>query len=402
MVILRLLSENPFRRSTHRMQGMHCPLQHESHDELTVKSLISVYVIRHSWAELRGLRVQTAKDGHYPAELRGLVIELHNHCKAYMNADDHRAWWQLWSTALIFFPLVTLMFWLQPLTTPWAFLLALPLGGLLTRFFSLQHDCGHGSFFSSKRKNEFIGQFISILTFTPYDHWRNSHAQHHAGSGNLDRRGIGDIETITVEEFHSLSASAKCKYRLLRHPVFALVIGPPLYFLVLQRVTFDTTTHRTRVWPGLLVHNLALVAFYGGVCWFLGTALTLSVIVPSVLVGTWIGGWLFFVQHQFEETLWDGADAWDVKIAALKGSSHLQLPAVLNWLTCDIGLHHIHHLSSRIPNYRLRACMAASEALQTIAPKLTLWRALTSMHLALWDEKARRLISFREYRLQHA
>ncbi len=319
-----------------------------------------------------------------------------------MNADNHRAWWQVISTALIFFPLITLMFWLQPLQHPAALLLALPLGALLTRFFSLQHDCGHGSFFSAKRTNETMGQFLSILTFTPYDHWRNSHAQHHAGSGNLDRRGIGDIETMTVEEFQGLTLVGKWKYRVLRHPLISLVVGPPIYFLILQRLAIGSNLNRPDVVPGLLLHNLALFFFYGGLCWLLGIAITVSVVMPVVLVGSWIGGWLFFVQHQFEETLWEGADKWDVKIAALKGSSHLQLPSVLNWLTCDIGLHHIHHLSSRIPNYRLRACLAASEALQNIAPKLTLWRAMTSMHLALWDEKARRLISFREYGLRHA
>lgn len=361
-----------------------------------------MYVVRQTIRGLGGINLQQSKNGHYPVELRGLVVELHNHCKAYMNADNHRAWWQLISTGLIFFPLVAFMFWLQPLDNPAALLLALPLGALLTRFFSLQHDCGHGSFFSSKRTNETVGQFLSILTFTPYDHWRNSHAQHHAGSGNLDRRGIGDIETITVEEFQKLTTVGKWKYRVLRHPVIALLVGPPIYFLILQRMAIGSSLHRSNVVPGLMLHNLALLVFYGGLCWLLGTAFTLSVVLPSVLVGSWIGGWLFFVQHQFEETLWEGADKWDVKIAALKGSSHLQLPSVLNWLTCDIGLHHIHHLSSRIPNYRLRACLAASEALQNIAPKLTIWRAMTSMHLALWDDKARRLISFREYGLRHA
>ena len=319
-----------------------------------------------------------------------------------MRASDGRAWWQLISTAAVFLPLVVLMFWLSPLDNPLALLLAFPIGGLLIRFFALQHDCGHGSFFSSKRTNEIVGQFLSVLTFTPYDHWRKSHAQHHAGSGNLDRRGIGDIETMTIAEFEKLSPSDKWKYRMLRHPLIALVVGPPVHFLILQRLALGSPMNRTEALPGLLLHNLALVIFYGSLCWVLGVGLVLAVALPSVLIATWIGGWLFFVQHQFEETLWEGADKWDVKIAALKGSSHLQLPAVFNWVTCDIGLHHIHHLSSRIPNYRLRACMAANEALQNIAPKLTVWKALTSMHLALWDEKARRLISFREYRLRTA
>lgn len=331
-----------------------------------------------------------------------MVIELHNHCKAYMAADDMKALWQVLATAALFFPLVILMFWLSPLEHPTALLLAVPAGALLTRFFALQHDCGHGSFFSSRRKNEIAGNLISLLTFTPHDHWRNCHAIHHAGSGNLDRRGIGDVETITVAEFQNMSPAEKWRYRIMRHPLIALVVGPPVYFLILQRWFFATRKGRQIFLPGVMLHNLALIAVYGSLCWFLGTGLVLSVVVPSTITGALIGGWLFHVQHQFEETLWDGADKWDVKIAALKGSSHLQLPAVLNWLTCDIGLHHIHHLSSRIPNYRLRACMAGNKTLQDIAPKLSLWRAMRSMHLALWDEAERRLISFREYRLQRA
>jgi fatty acid desaturase len=152
---------------------------------------------------------------------------MYNHCREYMIADDAKAWWQLISTALLFFPLVGAMLWLNPLVQPFALILAIPAGGLLTRFFALQHDCGHGSFFSSKRTNEIVGQLLSVLTFTPYDHWRKSHAQHHAGSGNLDRRGIGDVETITVQEFEKLSPMGKFHYRVMRHPFIALFIGPP-------------------------------------------------------------------------------------------------------------------------------------------------------------------------------
>jgi omega-6 fatty acid desaturase (delta-12 desaturase) len=331
-----------------------------------------------------------------------MVIELHNHCKAYMQADDRKAWWQVFSTSALFFPLMGLMLWLAPISYFSALVVAIPTGALLTRFFALQHDCGHGSFFASKRTNEIVGQLISILTFTPYDHWRRSHAVHHAGSGNLERRGFGDIETITVSEYNALTSWGKLRYRIMRHPIVSLVIGPPLYFLVLQRLALGSNMNKRESLNGLVVHNAALLLFYGGLSYVFGTVLILSVVVPAVLVGAWIGGWLFFVQHQFEETLWEGADKWDVKIAALKGSSHLQLPMVLNWLTCDIGLHHIHHLSSRIPNYRLRSCMAANQALQDIAPKLTIWRAMMSMHLALWDEQARRLISFGEYKARHA
>jgi acyl-lipid omega-6 desaturase (Delta-12 desaturase) len=342
------------------------------------------------------------KNGHFPAELRGLVVELHTHCKAYMKADDAKAWWQVITTSALFFPIMAAMLWLAPISYLATLLLAIPAGGLLIRFFTLQHDCGHGSFFSNKRTNEIIGQALSLLTFTPYDHWRRSHALHHAGSGNLERRGFGDVETITVAEFNALTPLGKWRYRIMRHPLVSLFIGPPLYFLVLQRLAIGSHMNKRESMPGIWLHNLGLLLFYGGLCYAFGTMLVVSVVLPAVLVAAWIGGWLFFVQHQFEETLWDGADKWDVKIAALMGSSHLQLPMVLNWITCDIGLHHIHHLSSRIPNYHLRACMAANQALQDVAPKLTIWKAMMSMHLALWDEQARRLISFREYRTKHA
>lgn len=346
--------------------------------------------------------MQPSSTGHYPAAMRALIVDLHNHCKSYMIADDRRAWWQLISTALLFFPIIIVMFWLASVAYWATLLLAIPAGGLLVRFFALQHDCGHGMFFSSKRKNELVGQVLSLGTFTPYDHWRRSHALHHAGSGNLDRRGFGDLETRTVREFMDFSNFDKWRYRALRHPLIALVIGPPMHFLVLQRFAIGSNMEKKESLPGILWHNLALVLFYGTLGYFLGFGLLLAVALPIVLVATWVGGWLFFVQHQFEETLWEGADKWDVKIAGLKGSSHLQLHPILNWLTCDIGLHHIHHLSSRIPNYHLRACMEAKEELKTIAPKLSLWTALKSIHLALWDEPTRRLISFREFHQRYA
>jgi acyl-lipid omega-6 desaturase (Delta-12 desaturase) len=370
--------------------------------EKRLTSLRNVYGLPGARRVTRGNQLQITKTGHYPAELRDQVIALYDHCRHFAAADNMRALGQIATTAAIFVPLVVLMLWLNPLQQPLALLLAIPIGGLLTRFFALQHDCGHGSFFSSKRANEVTGQIISLLTFTPYDHWRRCHAQHHAASGNLERRGIGDIETMTVSEYQSLSRGGQWRYRIMRHPLVALVIGPPVYFFILQRMAIWSVEAKRDVLPGVMLHNLALLLFYGGLCWWLGTGLVLSVVVSSALVGSWIGGWLFFVQHQFEETLWDGADRWDVKIAALKGSSHLQLPAALNWLTCDIGLHHIHHLLSRVPNYHLRACMKASVPLQSIAPKLTLWKAITSLHLGLWDELERRLISFGEYNRKYA
>jgi acyl-lipid omega-6 desaturase (Delta-12 desaturase) len=340
-------------------------------------------------------------DGERTAgDLRALVQELYAHCRGYTAAQDLVAIRQLLTTAIPFLALILLMHALAAEHYVWTLLLALPAGGLLTRFFALQHDCGHGSFFSSRRANEVTGQLISILTFTPFDHWRRSHAMHHAGSGNLDRRGIGDIDTVTAREYQNMSSAARLRYRVTRHPLVALVIGPPLYFLILQRFALGSPLRSREALFAVMLHNAALLLFYGALSYALGAFAVISVFLPVTLVGAWIGGWLFFVQHQFEETLWEGADEWDVKIAALKGSSHLVLNPVLNWVTCDIGLHHIHHLSSRIPNYRLRACMAAHKGLQEIAPKLTISKALASMHLSLWDETSRKLISFAEHARQ--
>jgi acyl-lipid omega-6 desaturase (Delta-12 desaturase) len=342
-------------------------------------------------------------NGWYPAELRAQASRLSAHCKNYCDSNNAVATVQVAVTAILFLALAVLMFAIEPFV-PLIVLLLLagPAGALLVRLFAIQHDCGHGSYFSSRKNNELLGWAISIFTFTPYDYWRRSHAIHHAGSGNLARRGIGDIETKTVSEYQAMSPSSQWRYWLFRHPVISLLIGPPVYFLILQRTTLGGNLPARDGWLGIAQHNLALIVFYSALIYLCGFIAVLKIALPIILVATWVGGFLFFVQHQFEETLWEGADEWDVKIAALKGSSHLQLPAFLNWLTCDIGLHHIHHLCSRIPNYRLRDCMKSAPELEGIAPKLTLWEAIKGVRCALWDEQRRKLISFREYRKSFA
>ncbi len=336
-------------------------------------------------------------EARFSDELRLQAKRLTAHCNQYRDANNRSAIIQLVNTAVPFFALVALMFWVAPQAYWLTLLLAIPAGALLTRFFALQHDCGHGSLFPSRSSNETVGRMISVLTFTPYDHWRRSHALHHALSGNLDKRGFGDIETMTVKEYNSLGAWGRLRYRLYRHPLVILIIGPPLFFLVLQRLAIGSNMPLRDSLRGVLGHDAALLVVYGLLVFLAGLSLTLMVLLPIYFVATWIGGWLFFVQHQFEETYWEGADKWDLKIAALKGSSFLVLPPVLNWLSCNIALHHIHHLCSRIPNYRLQECLRANDELQTVAPRLTIWQALTSARLALWDETSRRLISFQEF-----
>jgi omega-6 fatty acid desaturase (delta-12 desaturase) len=333
---------------------------------------------------------------------RELAIEMLGHCRNFTEQNNKRALWQLVSTLLPFL-LICVIIGITVSNYYWVtLLLIVPAAGFLVRLFLLQHDCGHGSFFASKSSNDLLGRLLSLLTFTPFSYWRTTHAIHHATTGNLDRRGVGDIYTLTVEEYRVLKPLAKIGYRLIRNPLCSLLVGPPVHFLILQRVPGYRAFKNKAELLSIILHDVALVLFYCALIYVIGFEIMVFGFLPVVVIAACIGSFLFIVQHQFEETSWDDAESWDAKIAALKGSSHLQMPAILNWLTCDIGLHHIHHLSSRIPNYRLRECLETNEALRDIAPKLTLWQAMTSMHLALWDEAERRLISFREYRLQRA
>jgi omega-6 fatty acid desaturase (delta-12 desaturase) len=227
-------------------------------------------------------------------------------------------------------------------------LLAVPAAGLLVRVFMIQHDCGHGAFFRHRLANDWVGRVLGVLTLTPYDFWRRTHAIHHASSGNLDQRGIGDIDTLTVREYLALSRWGRLRYRLYRHPLVMFGIG-----------------------PFLLVH------------------------LPIMLLAASVGVWLFYVQHQFEDTFWAEDRAWNVQTAALHGSSHYDLPGILRWFSANIGVHHVHHLCSRIPYYRLPEVLRAHPELVATG-RLTLIESLCCVRLVLWDEGKRRLISFRE------
>jgi omega-6 fatty acid desaturase (delta-12 desaturase) len=320
--------------------------------------------------------VDITSSTQFSDELRQQARRLTAYCSQFREASNRSAIFQLATTAVPFFVTIGLMFWVAHYSVWATLLLSIPAGALLIRFFALQHDCGHGSLFPSRPVNEAVGRVISVLTFTPYDHWRRSHALHHQLSGNLDKRGYGDIETMTVNEYKAKTFWGRLRYRAYRHPLVVLVIGPPLFFLVLQRLAMGSNMPMRDSLLGILGHDLVLLPIY--------------------LVATWIGGWLFFVQHQFEEAHWDGADEWDMKIAALKGSSYLVMPKIMNWFTCNIGIHHIHHLCAKIPNYRLRECLNGNVELQNVSPRLTLLQGLMAARLSLWDETSRRLISFRE------
>jgi len=281
----------------------------------------------------------------------------------------------------------------------WATLaLGLVAGGFLVRLFVIQHDCGHGSFFRSRAANTAVGMLCSVLTMTPFAAWRRQHAGHHGIWNDLDRRQSGlDIYSTcrTVAEYRALGPWRRRWYRLVRHPLVANVLLPPFVFLLLYRVPFDMP----RGWSPerWAVHglNAVLAAIVVGLGLAFGFGEVALVQLPVIVAGSIVGVWLFTIQHRFETTLWARHGAWSPVAAALRGSSYLRLPRPLEWLTGSIGLHHVHHLDPRIPNYRLRACLEAVPALRAV-PGMTLWDGLRALRLALWDEDRQRMVTFRE------
>jgi acyl-lipid omega-6 desaturase (Delta-12 desaturase) len=283
----------------------------------------------------------------------------------------------------------------------WSYLLSLaiavPAAGFLVRLFMIQHDCGHGSFFRARLANDWVGRAIGVLTLTPYDQWRRSHAVHHASSGNLDRRGIGDITTLTVGEYLAASRVRRFAYRLYRHPLVMFGLGPAYLFLVRHRFPADVALRSWRSWLSPMATNLAIAVLAAAAISVVGVRGFLLVHLPITLLAASIGVWLFYVQHQFEETVWARAGAWTMPEAALHGSSHYDLPPVMRWFTANIGVHHVHHLCSRIPFYRLARVLRDHPDLTGVG-RLTLPQSIGCVRLALWDEACGRMISFRQLR----
>jgi omega-6 fatty acid desaturase (delta-12 desaturase) len=274
-------------------------------------------------------------------------------------------------------------------------LLAVPAALLLVRLFMLQHDCGHGAFFRSRRANDAVGAVLGVVTLVPYAYWRKTHAIHHAGSGNLDSRSFGDIDTLTVREYLSRPRLKRLLYRLYRHPAVMLLLGPAYQFILKHRFPADAPRAWTREWASVHWTNLGLVALTAGLGWAVGLDRFLLVHLPIVLIAGSVGVYLFYVQHQYEHTYWRYRERWDYHAAGLEGASYLVLPRILRWFTADIGLHHIHHLSSRIPNYHLQRCFDENRALHRVT-RLTLRQSLETLRLTLWDEDTRRLVGFRD------
>jgi len=305
--------------------------------------------------------------------------------------DTRRAVIQLLNTAIPFCALVATILYAVDHGAWWGALLSIPGAALLVRLFMIQHDCGHGSFLPSRRANDMIGRVIGVLTLTPYAFWRKSHAVHHATSGNLDRRGTGDVSTLTVAEYRALGRAERLAYRLYRNPLVFFGLGPLYMFVLKNRIPLSHPVRDWKSWASILGTNAALAALTIS----LGLDTVLLGYLPVLLLAASVGVWLFYVQHQFEGTYWARQAEWSFPEAALEGSSYYALPKPLHWVTASIGFHHIHHFSSATPNYRLRDCFERFAELRRARP-MTLVASLRAATLALWDEQQRKLVSFRE------
>jgi len=306
-------------------------------------------------------------------------------------------WRSLLQVATTLLPLAAAFFVLyRSLVLPYwvTLLLAVPTAGLLVRTFIIMHDCAHGSFLSSKRWNSVIGWITGVLTLTPFGQWRHDHALHHASSGDLDRRGHGDVDTLTVDEYLALSRGARLRYRLLRNPLVLFGLGP-IHFVLMNRMPprGEQATRRQKlsVWST----NAGIAALFVGMALWIGWRAVLLTYGPAMYLAAAAGIWLFYVQHQFEGTYWQEHAEWDYATSAIRGSSYLRLPGILRWFTGSIGLHHVHHLGPRIPNYALKQCHEENALFHDVTV-ITLAQSVRTLRLTLWDERRQRLIGFRD------
>ena len=313
----------------------------------------------------------------------------------YWGADTRRSVTQLLTSAIPFVALwygalksLEVGYWLT-------LLLSVPTAGFMMRLFMIQHDCGHGSFFKSRRARDCVGFCIGVILLTPYQYWRKTHAYHHAHSGDLDFRGFGDIDTLTVREYRTLPWYGRAAYRAYRHPAVLFGIGPLFQFIVKHRYPWDIPRTWKQAWRSVWWTNAALVAVVATMGVTVGFTRFLLVQAPVTLIASALGVWLFYVQHQFEHTYWHWHRNWDYYDSALHGSSYLDLPAPLQWMTANIGVHHVHHMSSRIPNYKLQRAHDENPEFHIVS-RVGLRDTWRLIRLTLWDEDDERLVRFKD------
>jgi len=312
---------------------------------------------------------------------------------AYARPDVWRSVFALATSVLPFVALWVLMYAALQVSYLLVLALAVPTAGFLMRSYILFHDCAHGSLLPGRRANEWLGSVIAVMVFTPFARWRHDHRVHHATAGDLDRRGVGDVPTLTVAEYQARSWRARLGYRLFRNPLVMFGIGPIYGMLVMPR--WAARSAGSRIQRSVWRTNLALVLGVGALCWLVGWREFLLVQTPLVVLAGGTGIWLFYVQHQFEETYWERPQNWTYADAALRGSSFLRLPRILQFFTGSIGLHHIHHLNPRIPSYNLQRAQDECEIFQSV-PRLSLFDGIRAVRLKLWDENAARLVTWAE------
>jgi omega-6 fatty acid desaturase (delta-12 desaturase) len=309
----------------------------------------------------------------------------------YTQPDRGRSLLDLATSVVPYVGLSVLMYFSLQVSYLLTLALAIPTAGFLLRTYIVFHDCTHGSLFASKRANAWVGRTLGLLVFSPFASWRHNHAIHHATAGDLERRGVGDVPTLTVAEYQARDWRGRMGYRLFRNPVVMFGLGWLLAMVILPRLT--SRSARPRIQRSVIGTNVALVLLIAGLCWLIGWQAYLLVQVPTAMIAGSVGVWLFYVQHQFEDTYWQSSDSWSYADAALQGSSYLKLPKVLQFFTANIGLHHVHHLTARIPNYNLQRAHDATPICQAV-PTLSLWDGLRTVRLKLWDEQQGRLVTF--------
>ncbi len=323
------------------------------------------------------------------------IQDWHAVVSKYNQPDVKKSIWQIVNSLGPYMIMWALMYLMLDISYWITLGLSVIASGFLVRIFIIFHDCGHGSFFKSARANRVVGTILGSFVFTPHEYWHKSHSIHHSTVGNLDKRGHGDVWTLTTDEYKNLSVRQKFIYRLYRHPVMLFCIGP--FFLFVLWFRFPRKSMNAGERTSIYMTNLILLVYITGLILLMGWKAFLMIQLPVIYLATLAGVWLFYVQHQFEDVIWSRQDQWDYKAMAMEGSSFLKFPRIFQWFSGNIGFHHVHHLSPKIPNYNLERCHRENEMFAAIKP-VTLVPGLRTVKFRLWDEKREQLISFSQFR----